>query len=595
MQKQGQDSLRQALHVIRSALNDYSSPVISTSRTGVSVHPEHLDYDLWHSDGTIDETIADTFLEDLENISPVFDEWLAQARREVSHRQVLRAERLLAGVDLASDPNEALRLATTILTLDPTNEPAARAAMKIHANRGEVGHARRIFDDLRVRLQAVDLDASGKTVAVIQSVTSQNALTAGEATHLAVRETAFSPPSEADIPLVELATAPANGSAQGYDAVFEEFFDRLVSRMIQMPEIRVRTDSTAGTLSGSEYRLLIAPAARGDSTRVVLRLSAGNGESFWSSRADLSHDATDETVDVQVDTVVTRMLPSLEEHIYRGINGEPATAYANYILARRTFLAAYPDDYMEQVMQYLHRAIELDPEFLPAIERLIMYYNTGAFMSRPGANHSAPREKAYKLAQQLLFLNSQYPNAHVRMAWCLLWQGKYQSAERSLRRAMELKPYDPHMLNVLATALVYLGHHDTAERYYNMAQDRLLHDMDFQRTDYGELHYLKREFETALSWLETPEVRTPYRTLFWRAPTYAQLGRLAEARQDVSDMIEDLRQRWRGSEPFNPEAGVEWLCHMKPYRRASDRDLLIDGFNKAGLKIHARSFPLEVR
>ncbi|EPX78275.1 tetratricopeptide repeat protein [Litoreibacter arenae] len=246
---------------------------------------------------------------------------------------------------------------------------------------------------------------------------------------------------------------------------------------------------------------------------------------------------------------------------------------------------------MEKVLGHLETAIELDPDFLPALERLVKFYNTGSFMSRPGTDHRKPREKAYELAQRLLFLNSQYATAHVRMASCLLWRRNFHSAERSAQRAMELKSYDPYVLNVLGTALVYLGDLDAAEKYYGMAEERLLHDMDFVRTDYGELFYLRHDFERALSWLETPEVRTPYRTLFWRAPTLAQLGYLVEARQDVETMIEDLRKRWQGSKPFEAEAGIQWMCDMKPYRRTAHRDLLVDGFNKAGVKITAQNFP----
>ena len=584
-QKQAYDSLRQALYAVRAAFGAYAESHVGATRHSILLQADAASLDLWREDGSINEQLSDVLLADLDHVSPVFQEWLVATRREVRQQQVNRAERLLGQATAEQEASEVLQMASTVLRLDATNEIAARKAMEIRSTRDEMGHAKRVFDNLRAALQAEDLDVSAQTLALFNEIRKQSDGALGEALPPVVTGV----PDVVDVPIVAIAAGP---QADGASAIAGDFFDLLVWRMTQMPELRVHIQQDEAQAARHDYVLRVNEAARGETQQLQMRLESRTGETVWTNRTKLGTEAQDEEIEATVDATVTQLLPVLEEHVYRTMKGPPTTAYGNYILARRHYIAANDDTYMEQVLAYLLRAVELDPEFLPAIEKLVMHYNTGIFMSRPGTEHREPRKTAYRYAQQMLFLNSKYPNAHVRMAWCLLWKGNHISAERSLRKAMELKPYDPHVLNVMGTALVYLGYPDEAATYYSMSQDRLVHDMDFQRTDYGELHYLNGEFEEALSWIETPEVRTPYRTYFWRIPTFAQLGQVANARKDIEAMLADLRTRWQGPQAFTPEAAIGWMCAMKPYRREQDRNLLIDGFNKAGIKITTRSFPL---
>ena len=110
-----------------------------------------------------------------------------------------------------------------------------------------------------------------------------------------------------------------------------------------------------------------------------------------------------------------------------------------------------------------------------------------------------------------------------------------------------------------------------------------LHELDYQRTDYGELYYFKRDFERSLSWLDFGERRAPYRTLFWRALTLAQLGRLAAARRDVEALRDDVSTRWKGATPFTSDDVYRWYMQTIPLKRQIDRDLLLDGLAKVGV------------
>ncbi|MFV0303199.1 MAG: BTAD domain-containing putative transcriptional regulator [Paracoccus sp. (in: a-proteobacteria)] len=582
-QKQAQSSLRQALHSVRAGLGGLADQAIAASRDRITLISDACHFDLWGGDGKIVDFFEGQFLEDLDFMSPEFDEWLRETRSAIIWRQLSRMERLLSGIDARQQPQEALKIATRILVLDPSNEAAARLAMSIHAEQDRMGQANAVFEALSRSLVDDGLNVSAKTRRHLDLL--RRDAESGPSAHPPA------PATESGVPSVDVIAMPGAAAPPGRAELFEDFLDQLVARMIQMPELRVRTRQGGVTAaSTADFQLVVSahPSAR-PGARIALRLVSSSGQSLWSQRAGIPADFDDNDIQVAVDSLVTQMLPAMDDDCFRRINGNPVSAHDHYILAKREFVAGRLPKHIDRMLAYLNKAIELDPDFLPTYTNLIMCLNTGMFMSRPGSDHRKHRQRAFEISQRLLMLNSNYANNHISMGWCLLWQRKYDSAERAFRRAIELKPHDPHRLNVLATALVYLGHQDEAEHFYRMAQERLSHEMDFQRTDYGELYYLKGEFRTALSWLEAPEIQSPYRTLFWRAPTYAQLGMLTQARADIEAMIEDIRGRWSGTQPFRPIDGIQWYCDMKPFRRKADRDLLVDGFAKAGIKVRVRN------
>ncbi len=577
--KQGQASLRQALHAVRNALRGYAEMVLTIHRKWVRVNREHITSDIWSRDAGALAYGNGGFLENLLSTAPIFDDWVLQTGREITNEKIADAEQKLEKLDLQKDAEKALMCTKTILALDPYNEAAAQTEMTIHANQGRIGQARRTFERLKAALEADDLPVSDETQSLFEALTSGRSR--GAATDDAAPSQAASElSSDRGVPVINVSISDTENCGPEKAVYVTEFFDQLIVRMVQMPEVRLQTETDGD--DALHYNMVVSSGETQRGLRISLRLTAPNRQLVWTERADLEDAPSDEDILVQVDSLVTRMLPELEEHIFQRIKGEPTTAYGNFLFSKRHFSTAPSEDYIERVLAYLHRAIEIDPEFLPPYSHLIMNYNTGMFMSRPGTDHSVHRQKAFELSQKLLFLNSKHANGHICMAWCLLWRYKFDAAERSIRRAMDLAPYDPHRLNIIGTALVYLGHHDEAERYYEMAQDRMHHDFDFQRTDYGELYYLNQDYEAALSWMAIPEMRTPYKTYFFRALAHAQLGHKAEAHEDLEAFVEDIRGRWAGPQPFTPEAGLQWYCDLLPLRTHTDRRTLQEGLAKLG-------------
>ncbi|WP_166486111.1 BTAD domain-containing putative transcriptional regulator [Jannaschia sp. CCS1] len=577
--KQGRDSLRQALHVLRSTIGEAGAVLMHIDRQSVHVVKAHLSSDLqqkedapWELDGE--------FLADLAPTAPVFEDWLTETRRAVRRHQVAAAEQALDRLDAEANPDAVLACATAILSLDPHHEPAARCAMERYAVQGKRGHALRVFETLSEALKSDGFEVSPDTDNLLRAI-SDNRFPIDKP-HPAPTPRPGASGDARGLPVVWLDLSETRHDRDSWDFV-SDFCDHLILRCVQMPEFNLLTVEDVTDIE--KYTVAVSSGTTQSGLRISLRLRAPDDHLLWSGRADLPDQPDDDRVHLAVDKLVMQMLPPLEAHVFASLGAQIDTAYGYYLKAKRTFWTDPQFGYIDKVVADLQRAIEIAPTFLPPYPMMIMYHNTGMFMSRPGIDHTDGRAQALDLSQRLLFLNSNFPNAHISMGWCLLWRRNFDAAERSIRRAIELDPYEPHRLSVIGTALVYLGHHEEGQRFYDKAQGRMQHDFDFQRTDYGELHFFKTEYERALSWMEIPEARTPYKTLFFRAAANAQLSRRTDAQNDIDAFVEDIRPRWAGRDPFTPERGFQWYADMLPLRLASDRATLRAAMGKLGLDV----------
>lgn len=586
---QGKASLRQALRDIRDHLGPYGPQLLETERGTVRLRPDHLCVDLFAKKAALpdpnlpDPSLTDPLLDGLDPLDPVFDDWLAQTRRQILQAQLTHAETAMAAVDPLRDADGALEAARQVLRLDPVSETATRLAMRIHGARQELSHARRYYEDLRRTLAEDGFSPSPRTedlYAQLQDLPRVPPAPMPPAHPGTAPHTGRTMPAIA-VPPMRIATGDTGDA--GNCPVCESVESLLFLRLAQIHEARVLAPGTDA--QGAAYRLVTSLGLRADKAVFTAHLvDVAQGDTIWAGRDNFAHDLDEARLCARIDKHLAEMLPAIEQRETATLPDPCQSAYEHYLAARRAFYRASQLDYVADVVGHLEQAIALDPEFLPAYDMLILSLNTGNFMTRPGVELTEARARALDLTQRVLALNSKRANAHLAMAWCQMWKANFDAAERSVEQAMGLAPYEPSRLNAIGTILIYLGRQEEGERYYHMAQDRMVRDLDYQRSDFGELYYLKREFETALSWLDPGEQRARYRTLFWRIATHAQLGQLSAAQADLDALEADIAQRWHGTTPFTLDDGVRWYVDLIPLRRAEDRDVLLDGLAKAGLR-----------
>jgi TolB-like protein/DNA-binding SARP family transcriptional activator len=182
---QARMSLRQSLSELNSIVSRHVPGFIEIGRDHVRIDVEKCWVDALaileaSADATADrrdllQPCSERLLEDLEGITPPFDQWLTleRTRFEDRVRKILEAELGQLGEQNAK-PEVRAAAARRLLNFEPTHEGAVRSLMKAFAQMGDRAQAIREFERCRQVLQtALDLPPSKETLAVYEAVRAE--------------------------------------------------------------------------------------------------------------------------------------------------------------------------------------------------------------------------------------------------------------------------------------------------------------------------------------------------------------------------------------------------------------------------------------
>lgn len=588
--EQGQGSLRQALSQIRRSLEAQDLNILRTSRRTVMLSGNPGATDLWDANGKIKFENNRPFLNNIPLISNGFDDWLINTQRLVLSKQVLAAEKALEKVDQNADPVRTAQIAKCVVALDPCNEPATRLLMSAFAALGQISATKAAYDALEAALAADGFDVGPATVDLYHDLRLQ----AGSTPTNFVSADRSNTRPWGMIPMLRIE--PVDASAQFNPttlSLHEALVDSCLERLVQLPEISVQDARLSHHRTSPAYSLGCKVNGNQDHPIAHLILTdLVRSEIIWSTRQPLDPQKSYHNLSVVADIAAAGILAVIERTEQKRFSQSaepPSTAYQHYLTAKRIFFEASETSFMQTVENHLETALKIDSSFEPAYIHLIQSYNNARFLSEPGRDLTLGRERALELARRLLGLNAMHPNAHIAMAWCQIWRRNFPLAERHFDRALNLGAYEAHRLNAIGTGLIYLGHTDKGAACYDQAQDRMLTELEYQRTDNGELAYLRGDFEAAISWLDTGERHAPYRSSFWQALSYAQLDRIAECATSLHKMTEAAAPLWHGDAPITTQSLIEWLLGTLPLQRRVDMDLVLNGIKKARIRIDSQA------
>jgi serine/threonine protein kinase/Flp pilus assembly protein TadD len=115
------------------------------------------------------------------------------------------------------------------------------------------------------------------------------------------------------------------------------------------------------------------------------------------------------------------------------------------------------EEHLAKAKEALDRALILQPK-LPEAHHAYGYY------------HYAGYRNYEKALQQYAIAQKSLPDDYrlmARIGWVLRRQGKFEEAIEYLKKASELNPRDPFLLNEIGVSLIYLRDYPAAERYYD--------------------------------------------------------------------------------------------------------------------------------
>src|SRR5215470_8071580 len=153
---QARSNLRHALFDIRRAVRGVSPGALVAEAQTIALDPAALDVDVL----TLERLVADGTAEALERAAalyqgdlleglsvnePPFEEWLLAERERIRELAVEALARLVAHQSESQATERAIRTAIRLLALDPLQEAAHRALMRLYARQGRRGAALRQY------------------------------------------------------------------------------------------------------------------------------------------------------------------------------------------------------------------------------------------------------------------------------------------------------------------------------------------------------------------------------------------------------------------------------------------------------------------
>ena len=358
------------------------------------------------------------------------------------------------------------------------------------------------------------------------------------------------PRSIAVLPFANLS----RDSASEYfgDGISEEILNALA----QLPDLRVTARTSAFQFRGKDVdlrevgrRLDVTTVLEGsiqrsgDAVRITVQLiDARTGYHLWSGRFDrpMVHlfAVEDEISRAIADTL--RLPLGLGGRAPASVTNNP-TAHDFYL--RGLGLIAQRGTALQPAIAYFDSALAYDSNFAPAwaglaqAQELTMYGETQRVWR-------ATLPRAEQAARRALVLDSTSASAHAALGNIHRDRWQWAEADREYRRALQLRPDDPEIMNQYGQFLAQTGQLDGARRWLGRAM-RLNPLAPTPPMVLGRLLLAQHQYDSAIAMLQRSVQLRPgggptrawlaYAYLFERRYTEAEAEARAAAAQDGTD------------------------------------------------------------
>lgn len=227
----------------------------------------------------------------------------------------------------------------------------------------------------------------------------------------------------------------------------------------------------------------------GDRIRVTARMyRISDGKLLWAEKFDEPYGDIFRVQDTISEKVAAALSVRLGRPTLPPVKPE---AYEAYVRGRY-FFELFTREGNQKAKEYFERAIELEPDFALAQAGLAMNY--GPMRVRGFILPLEDRDKHRKAAEKALALDDSLPEAHLAMFTVFFDERKWDLAEHSLKRAIELNPNYLHAWGFYAFMLHALGRHEDA-----LAASQRTLEID------PVSDYAAKDLASSLVWLERYE------------------------------------------------------------------------------------------
>jgi DNA-binding SARP family transcriptional activator len=592
-------SLRQTLREIRQAFAEAGYEGLRSDKLviGLEIEGVHLDVAAVLKDAEEGRAhslllhqprLADSLLQDLDDIDPEFHVWLLAKRNNLQERLLRALEAAMRREDLARETRG--QLAAAAINLDPTHEEACRLLMRARAEAGDIGGALKAYKQLwDVLDEEYDMEPSQPTQNLVADIKSGavEPATAPSAT----------PPVAGTGSSTKLLLSVRAADMRGLDTdrshLIDGFRQHLIACLVRFREWYVTDQSLQETGAakppdaGACYEInILAQQGHG---AIVLTLTLKETPSnifIWSEAFELTLEGW---LDVE-SRIVMRLAGALQVHISTERIMRTASSpdvslsvYDRWLRCQRQILTFGPEDW-KQAEDAFSAIIAEAPGFTAAYCNLVQMNNT-MHIVHPGVMRSRERtQRALDLARKAVQIDPIDSRAQLCLGWSHAMLAQYESAELHMSLARELNPQDPWTLIAVALFDAFCGRFSEASELSCLALDRALQP---SRTHWGyqvSVAYLSGDYEGAV-WASDLAMDTIKTLPAWRAAALYRLGRQDEARENAARFLATIRGAWCADGLPTEEAIMTWLLHLYPMRHRAEWERLREGLHGAGLAL----------
>jgi TolB-like protein/Tfp pilus assembly protein PilF len=323
---------------------------------------------------------------------------------------------------------------------------------------------------------------------------------------------------------------------------------------------------------GVQYLVEGSVRRLGERIRITAQLiDTGSGHHVWAERFDRNQDELFAVQDQVVRTVVGTLVGRLQAADVERVKRKPPASLAAYDYVLRADALPFDNPEGEAEARRLYEsAIELDPGYARAYALLAALTQHQWLRDTSGSDTALDR--AFGLAKKAVALDENDSACQACLGLILLLRQSHELAEHHYLKALELNRNSSMVLANLGYLYAYLGKPAQGIAYFEEAK---LLDPFFEPTWYwpmlGVAYFTARRYDEAIATLDRSPTM-PFWALGYLAACHALAGRTDSARYHAAEVVRIM-----------PDFSVTRFAAKEPFKRATDREHLLDGLRRARL------------
>ena len=389
----------------------------------------------------------------------------------------------------------------------------------------------------------------------------------------------LSKPSVAVLPFTNMSGDP--GQQYFSDGITEDIITEL-SRFHELAVVARNTsfqfrDKTVdvrrlGRELGVQYVVEGSVRRMGDRLRITAQLiDAASGNHLWAERFDRDQQEIFAVQDQVVRTIVATLVGRLEAAGAEQAGRKPPMSLAAYECVLRGVAIPYGNLETEaERRRMFEKAIALDPGY--GRPHALLAHAMFLEWFRDMSGSEATLDRAFALAKKAVALDENDGTCQFVLGWLNLFRRSFDLAEQYYQRALELNPNNPEQVARMGFLHVFMGRPDAAIEWLMQAK-RL--DPYFNPISYchalGTAYFVAQRYEEAIAAFSRSSTM-PVWVQAYLAACHALMGKIDLAKNFAAEVVR-----------LAPDFSSARLVAKEPYKRPSDRELLLDGLRKAGL------------